>query len=53
MIREGKGRKDRVIPIGERAIAWFDLHLDVARPQLVIEPDEMTVFLTAQGEPHT
>jgi integrase/recombinase XerD len=50
-IREGKGRKDRVIPIGERAIAWFDKYLDEARPRLVVEPDDMTVFLTAQGEP--
>ena len=23
-IRQGKGRKDRVIPIGERALAWID-----------------------------
>jgi integrase/recombinase XerD len=50
-IREGKGRKDRVIPIGDRAIAWIDKYLDESRPKLVVEPDDMTVFLTAQGEP--
>ena len=50
-IREGKGRKDRVIPIGERAVAWLDKYLDQARPQLATEPDDMTLFLTVQGEP--
>jgi len=50
-IREGKGRKDRVIPVGERAVLWIDKYLNEARPRLVAEPDDMTVFLTAQGEP--
>ena len=50
-IREGKGKKDRVIPIGERAVAWLDKYLDQARPRLVAEPDDGTLFLTAQGEP--
>ena len=50
-IREGKGKKDRVIPVGERAVAWLDKYLDQARPRLVAEPDDGTLFLTAQGEP--
>lgn len=24
MVRQGKGKKDRMVPIGEQAIAWMD-----------------------------
>ena len=51
LIRQGKGKKDRMVPIGERAIAWLDKYIREARPQITIEPDDGTVFLTAQGEP--
>jgi integrase/recombinase XerD len=47
----GKGKKDRYVPIGERAIAWLQKYVREGRPQLAVEPDDMTVFLTAQGEP--
>jgi integrase/recombinase XerD len=46
-IREGKGKKDRVIPVGDRAVAWLDKYLDQARPRLVAEPDDGTLFLRA------
>ena len=51
VVREGKGQKDRVVPIGERAIAWLEKYLDEARPEFVTEPDEGTVFLTRTGRP--
>ena len=35
MVRQGKGKKDRVVPIGERALAWIEKYLDEVRPQLV------------------
>ena len=47
----GKGRRDRVVPVGERALAWFDKYLHEIRPELAIDPDDGTVFLTAEGEP--
>jgi integrase/recombinase XerD len=50
-IRQGKGKKDRVVPIGERAVAWVEKYLHEARPKLVVEPDPGTLFLTAEGEP--
>ena len=51
LVRQGKGKKDRYVPIGERAIAWLEKYVREGRPQLAIEPDDMSVFLTAQGEP--
>jgi len=51
LVRQGKGKKDRYVPIGERAIAWLQKYIREGRSQLAIEPDDFTVFLTAQGEP--
>jgi integrase/recombinase XerD len=51
LVRQGKGNKDRYVPIGERAVAWLQKYIRESRPQLAVEPDDMTVFLTAQGEP--
>jgi integrase/recombinase XerD len=50
MIREGKGKKDRLLPIGARAAAWLDKYLEEARPKLVVEPDEREVFLCVSGK---
>lgn len=51
LVNQGKGSKDRYVPIGARAAAWLRKYIEEARPQLAIEPDDMSVFLTAQGEP--
>jgi integrase/recombinase XerD len=51
LINQGKGHKDRYVPIGERAVQWLQKYIRESRPQLAVEPDDMTVFLTAQGEP--
>ena len=32
MIRQGKGKKDRMIPIGERALAWIDKYMRGGAP---------------------
>jgi integrase/recombinase XerD len=50
-IRQGKGKRDRVIPIGDRAAAWIEKYIHESRPQLVVEPDDHTVFLSNAGEP--
>jgi integrase/recombinase XerD len=53
MIRQGKGKKDRMIPIGERAIAWVDKYRDDVRAGLSTGADEGTLFLTHLGEAFT
>jgi len=49
MIREGKYKKDRLIPIGERALAWVEKYRREARPSLVIGKDDGILFLSDQG----
>lgn len=51
MVRQGKGKKDRMIPIGERALAWIQKYRDEARSQFVLAQDDGTLFLSQQGEP--
>lgn len=50
MVRQGKGRKDRMIPIGERALAWIGKYRDDVRPGFACGQDDGTLFLTTLGE---
>ncbi len=50
-ISEGKGKRDRVVPIGERACAWIRKYLDDVRPKLLSDGDNGYLFLTEYGEP--
>lgn len=50
-IHQGKGQKDRFVPLGERAAAWLGKYLEQVRPRLVLPPDDGRVFLTDYGEP--
>jgi integrase/recombinase XerD len=51
MVRQGKGQKDRYVPLGSRAIQWLKRYLEDIRPSIVIEPDEGYVFVHEFGEP--
>ena len=49
-IRQGKGRKDRVVPLGERAKAWLEVYRDQVRPQLIAGKDSPVLFLSRTGQ---
>lgn len=51
MVRMGKGRKDRFIPVGSRACAWVDKYLVQVRPEIVAGYDDQTLFLDDFGQP--
>lgn len=53
MIRQGKGKKDRMIPIGERALEWVAKYRDDVRLELVTGDDDGSLFLTNLGEAFT
>jgi len=53
MVRQGKGHKDRMVPIGERALAWIAKYRDEGRPHLTGPADDGSLFLTNLGEAFT
>lgn len=50
-IRQGKGKRDRIIPIGERALAWIAKYVAEARPRLLTGAGDGTLFVNDLGEP--
>jgi integrase/recombinase XerD len=49
MVRQGKGAKDRLVPVGERACAWVDKYLREVRPDLATGADDYRLFLDDDG----
>jgi len=50
VVRQGKGKKDRVVPIGERALLWIRKYLCDGRPYLLDRRTECgALFLTSAG----
>ncbi|WP_221935036.1 site-specific tyrosine recombinase XerC [Catenovulum sediminis] len=50
LVRQGKGKKDRMLPLGERAAHWISCYLNEVRPELALASDDGTLFLTRLGE---
>lgn len=49
-IRQGKGHKDRVVPVGARALHWLERYLEETRPKLLLDPNQRALFVTSYGE---
>jgi integrase/recombinase XerD len=47
----GKGNKERVVPLGRKAVAALERYLSVGRPRLVTPRSTANVFLTKRGTP--
>ena len=52
MIRQGKWKKDRRVPLTDAAVCWLDEYLRYERPKSKRAHDYHEVFLTAQGVPY-
>ncbi len=46
---QGKGGRDRIVPVGDRALAWLDKYLAQVRPLLAVHAGEQALFLTGYG----
>lgn len=53
LIRLGKGKKDRMVPIGERALAWITRYQNEVRPDHIDDENEPSLFLSRQGKRQT
>ena len=49
LVRNGKGRKDRVVPVLGRAVVALDLYLRDSRPELARSAREPALFLSKYG----
>jgi len=48
-VRQGKGARDRFVPIGERACYWVQRYLDEVRPELERAREHPALFLSVTG----
>ena len=47
----GKGNKERVVPVGRKAVAALNRYIEVGRPKLITPKSPANVFLTQRGTP--
>jgi integrase/recombinase XerD len=47
----GKGNKERVVPVGRKAVEALNRYIEIGRPKLVTPRSPANVFLTERGTP--
>jgi integrase/recombinase XerD len=45
-VNQGKGKKDRYVPIGLRALVWIARYVESGRDRLLLDEKEQTLFVT-------
>ncbi len=48
-IVQGKGKQDRIVPVGVRALWWIQHYVQQVRPQLLVNPHCKALFLALDG----
>ncbi len=48
-VNDGKGKKDRVVPLGKIACRYIENYVKAVRPSLIRDPHEQHLFLSQRG----
>lgn len=51
-VRNGKGGKNRMLPLANTTARWIRAYLLKSRPKLAINPSETSLFITGYGAPY-
>ncbi len=53
LVTVGKGRKERIVPVGQSALGWLGRYIEQARPAFLKKKTSTALFLNRSGERFT
>lgn len=53
LVTVGKGRKERIVPVGQSALGWLGRYIELARPVFLKKKTSNALFLNRSGEGFT